>query len=509
MAAKKEEQQQYVLLPIRGLRAQGRTASNESRNFLIDAFGQFSSQSAKKSAILGQAFSVTSTVSPTVKMKVLDSIAEDGAKLVELSTKEALDLRENQPGLKLVPVVYYYPQVLRREIESKIAAASPNKLRLKIVSSEDETAVPGAIVVAFTDFANHIGAQGTTNNQGTVDLALGAMSKKLDRLYIYPKKGFWTRVDQSVTVKSGDEIAVQSIDLSFVDSLRHFYGNAPDNAGDQVKVGVVDTGIALDHPDLTVVGGENTVLGETSTDFGDNGGEGHGTHCAGIIAAHGMPPTGIRGFAPKASLFSFRVFGKNADGASNFAIAKAIDRAVQMGCDVISMSLGGGDADDATRAAMEDAAAQGCLTIVAAGNDDRSPVSFPASFSPPAIAVSAMGRKGTFPKGTTAEDSIAKPFGTDPNDFIASFSNVGPEIDLTSTGVGIISTVPGGYMVMDGTSMATPAVAGFGASLLAGKQNILSMPRDPSRSNAMTQALFSAAKLMGFGANFEGQGRPT
>ena len=107
MAAKKEEQQQYVLLPIRGLRAQGRTASNESRNFLIDAFGQFSSQSAKKSAILGQAFSVTSTVSPTVKMKVLDSIAEDGAKLVELSTKEALDLRENQPGLKLVPVVYY------------------------------------------------------------------------------------------------------------------------------------------------------------------------------------------------------------------------------------------------------------------------------------------------------------------------------------------------------------------------------------------------------------------
>jgi len=181
---------------------------------------------------------------------------------------------------------------------------------------------------------------------------------------------------------------------------------------------------------------------------------------------------------------------------------------VQSGCDIINMSLGGGNPDDATRAAMEDALAQGSLVIVASGNDNRSPVSFPASASPPAIAVSAMGRKGTFPAGTTGDDAVAKPFGTDPKNFIAAFSNIGPEIDLTSTGVGIISTVPGGHLPMDGTSMATPAVSGFAARLLSGMQNILTMPRTPARANAMAQALFGTAKLMGFGPNLEGQGLP-
>ena len=506
--APKNEIQQYVLLPIRGLRDEGRTASAESSSFLLDAFSQFTSLSTKKSVVAGTGASFTSSVSPQVKIKVLDSIAENGAKLVELSDKQALNLRENQPLLKLVPVVYYYPQVLRRSVESKTAAASSNKLRLKLVASADDKPVAGARVIAFTDFANLIGAEATSNSQGFADLALGAMSKKLDRIYIYPKKDHWTLVRKNITVKSGDRIQLAPIDLSFVDSLRHFYGNSPDNAGANVKVGVVDTGIALDHPDLLVVGGENTVLGENPNDFGDNG-HGHGTHVGGIIAAKGLPPTGIRGLAPNASLFSYRVFGKNEGGASNFAIAKAIDRAVQAGCDLINMSLGGGDSDDAVRAAMEDAVSLGSVVLVASGNDDRSPVSFPASFSPPAIAVSAMGRKGTFPPNTTGDDSVKKPFGTDTKNFVASFSNVGEEIDLTGTGVAVISTVPGGYAAMDGTSMATPAVTGFAARLLSGKQSILDMPRNPSRSNAITQELFASAKLMGFGKEFEGQGLPT
>lgn len=506
--APKIESQQYVLLPIRGLREEGRMASVESSSFLLDANHQFNMLSTKKSAGAGSGASFTSGVSPKVKIKVLDSIAENGAKLVELSDKQALNLRENQPLLKLVPVVYYFPQVFRRQIEARSAAASSTKVRLKIVSAEDGKPVAGARVIAFTDFTNGFGAEANSNSQGFADLALGAMSKKLERFYIYPAKDYWTLVRKNITVKSGDQIQLTPIDLSFTDALRHFYGDSPDNAGTNVKVGVVDTGIALDHPDLVVVGGENTVLGENANDFGDNG-HGHGTHCGGIIAARGTPPMGIRGVAPGASLFSYRVFGKNTDGASNFAIAKAIDRAVQAGCDLINMSLGGGSPDDAVRAAMEDAVSQGSVVLVASGNDDRSPVSFPASFSPPAIAVSAMGRKGTFLPNTTGDDSIKKPFGTDTKNFVASFSNIGDEIDLTGTGVAIISTVPNGYAVMDGTSMATPAVTGFAARLLAGKQAILGMPRNASRSNAMTQELFATAKLLGFGKEFEGQGLPT
>ena len=89
--------------------------------------------------------------------------------------------------------------------------------------------------------------------------------------------------------------------------------------------------------------------------------------------------------------------------------------------------------------------------------------------------------------------------------FIAAFSNIGPEIDVTGPGVGVVSTVPGGYAPMSGTSMACPAVTGFTARILSGQ---LPTTRDQSRSDAMAQALFLAAKNMGFPLVFQGHGLP-
>src|SRR5437660_7045246 len=158
MATTKKDVQQFVLLPVRGLRAEGRTASDEVRNSLLSADSQFKSAGLKAAMATFTGATVNAPAAPDYKMRVLDSIAENGAKLVELSSKQALSLRENQPGLKLVPVVYYYPQVQRREIDSKAAAASATKIRLTVVSKADGTPVVGAKVVAFTDFANRIGA---------------------------------------------------------------------------------------------------------------------------------------------------------------------------------------------------------------------------------------------------------------------------------------------------------------------------------------------------------------
>jgi subtilisin len=87
-------------------------------------------------------------------------------------------------------------------------------------------------------------------------------------------------------------------------------------------------------------------------------------------------------------LRSYRVFGKGTEGASNFSIAKALDQAVADGCDLINMSLGGGPHDEATHSAIATARAKGAVVIVAAGNDGRKPVSFPASDSL-TLAVSA------------------------------------------------------------------------------------------------------------------------
>ena len=403
-------------------------------------------------------------------------------------------------------MVYYYPAKAPRPTPSATpkAAVATLKISVTVVSKANRKPIAGAKVVAFTNFANLNGAQATTNKKGIASLALGSAKKKVERLYVYSESGFWNVLVKNISLKSGRKIEMLPIDLSFTDCLRHFYANSSATAGQGVTVGVIDTGIGP-HRDLTVTDGQNTVVGEDSTDWSDNG-EGHGTHVAGIIAAHGTPPDGIAGVAPGVALRSYRVFGKGAEGASNFSIAKAIDRAVSDGCDLINMSLGGSPRDEATHSAIADARAKGALVIVASGNDGRKPVSFPAADSL-SLAVSALGRQGTFPDGTTELGDVAPPFGKDKRNFIAAFSNIGPELVLTGPGVGIISTFPGDrYAVMDGTSMACPAVTGAAAKLLSAQRTLLANPRDQTRSDAMAKVVLQAANTLGFPATLQGQG---
>lgn len=501
--------QQFVLLPARGLRATAPTASPQARAFLASiAPGGPVAAGMRAGVVAGAVPAVPPT--PIPGLTVLDSIHEDGAKLVEVTPEAALALRAEEPGLRLVPVVYFRPTVIPRfRVESRPRAAAGRAragVRLRVLAKGTGSPVAGAQVVAFTDFAARVGAEGTTNAQGEVSLALGSTSGTLQRLYVYPERGFWGALKQNVALSATLEVRLTPVDLAFQDCLRFFAGLAPPTSGQGVTVGIVDTGVDPGHPDLLVAGGENTVPGENPADFGDNGLH-HGTHVAGIVAARGTPPAGIRGVAPAVTLRAYRVFPQGGEEASNFAISKAIDRAVADGCDLINLSLGGGAADEATRAAIADARSRGSLVIAAAGNDDHAPVSFPAADSL-AIAISAFGRKGTFPSGTTESGDVGRPVGRDPKDFVAAFSNIGPEIDLTGPGVGVLSTVPGGHAPMSGTSMACPAVTGLAARLLSAQAPILQLGRDGARSDAMAQLVFKAAQARGFGIAYEGHGLP-
>jgi len=330
------------------------------------------------------------------------------------------------------------------------------------VSKTGAKPVANAFVVAFVDFKTKTGAQGVTDSDGKVSLALGAASLKLARLYVYPLDAHWSIIKKAITVKTGTVVTLTPLDLAYTDGLRHFYGNAADGVGAGVTVGVVDTGVAA-HPDLKIAGGANTVPGEDPKDFGDNG-KSHGTHVAGIIAARGTPPTGLRGVAPGVTLRAYRVFGKGSGSASSFAIAKAIDKAVADKCDLINMSLGGGQADPVLKAAVDDARAAGSVCIIAAGNEERSPISFPAY-----------------------EDTA--------------------QMDLTGPGVGIMSTVPGSYAEISGTSMACPAATGAAARAIAGTP-VIKMKRDARRSEAIVKAVLASATPLGFGPTFEGLGLP-
>jgi subtilisin len=123
-----------------------------------------------------------------------------------------------------------------------------------------------------------------------------------------------------------------------------------------------------------------------------------------------------------------------------------------------------------------------------------------------ALAVSALGRKGTYPPSVTKAAEAVRPWGRDRNDFIAAFSNMGPETDLTGPGVGVISTSPGGYAVLDGTSMACPAATGAAARQLATSPDLLTLPRDQARSDAIVAAILQAARPLGFSGVLEGRG---
>ncbi len=489
--------QQYVLLPPRGLRAAGPSASPGVAAFLLSA--QPGAQEVARSGG-GQ-----------VRFQVVDSIGDDGAKLIEATPQEALALRSVQPSVRVVPVLYYSPAVApRRQVRAPVASLSrgvmdAEPLTVRVVSEPDGAAVGGAFVLAFTDLAASAGAQAVTDSEGKARLDLGGPSVAVERLYVYPVTTHWTMRKDAFTLTDGAEIRIRPLDLGYTDCLRHFYRNVADAAGEGVTVGVVDTGVA-EHPDLLIDGGANTVVGEDRDDFGDNG-EGHGTHVAGIVAARGTPPTGIRGVAPGVKLRAYRVFGQGQKQAENFAIAKAIDQAVSDGCDIVNLSLGGGMPDPVISAAVEDARAGGSLCIAAAGNNGRGPVSFPAA-DEMAVAVSALGRTGTFPDDAAEVDEITAPFGSDEADFIGGFSNVGPQVDLTGPGVAIISTYPGGYTEISGTSMAAPAVAGATARLLADSADTLAAPRDASRSESILALLLDSARDRGFPDPLEGHGLP-
>ena len=293
-------------------------------------------------------------------------------------------------------------------------------------------------------------------------------------------------------------LVLPAIDLAFADSRVKACGPFRPGDGKAVKVGVLDTGCGP-HSALHVAKGVSTVFGDTDEDFTDT--HGHGTHVVGVIAANSTTFVGI---APAATLNVYRVFPRSGAGASNFDIGNAIDQAVADGCDLLNLSLGGGNMDAVTDEAIKAARAKGTVCVIAAGND-RGPVANPGAH-PLAVCVSATGFKGAWPKGATQDEDLTTPAGKFKT-YIAAFSNTGPEIDLTGPGCGIISTYPKErFAVMDGTSMACPCATGAIARRLASAPAILGATRDASRADRIVELAQAQTKDLGFPPAKQGAG---
>jgi subtilisin family serine protease len=270
--------------------------------------------------------------------------------------------------------------------------------------------------------------------------------------------------------------------------------------GNGVKVGIIDTGVDYTHADFgsctsqqvlnktcaKVAGGKDLV----NNDDDPMDDQGHGTHVAGIIAANGTAGgQQFKGMAPNAKIYGIKVLDGSGSGSFDTVIA-GIDWAMDPNgddnpvdhLDVINLSLGGpGDPDDPVSQAIDRAASNGVIPVIAAGNSWNF-------FS--------IGSPGAARKAITVGATFDKPYSGGYWDLIdpkvnemAPFSSKGPVIssegllmkpDIVAPGALICSTrfdslFPEGshryykpciddkHVLLAGTSMATPVVAGLAA----------------------------------------------
>jgi len=230
-----------------------------------------------------------------------------------------------------------------------------------------------------------------------------------------------------------------------------------------VIIGVIDTGVDYNHPDLAANMWTNPgeipgngidddgngfiddvhgwdFINDDADPMDDNG---HGTHCSGTIGGVGDNSIGVAGVNWHVNIMALKFLGPGGSGSLADAV-EAIEYATMMGVRLTSNSWGGGGFSQAMYDAIADAQASGVLFVAAAGNSgantDVSP-HYPSSYD---------------------LDNIVAVAATDHNDALAGFSSYGTtSVDLAAPGVDILSCQPGSsYAQLSGTSMATPHVAG-------------------------------------------------
>lgn len=215
-----------------------------------------------------------------------------------------------------------------------------------------------------------------------------------------------------------------------------------------VRAYILDTGIQLNHPDLSVAGSIDFTGKGTADD-----GNGHGTHVAGTVAAIDNASY-VVGAAPGVSLYAVKVLADNGSGSFSQIIAgvdyvtqqKQANPAIPA---VVNMSLGARvntTAYNSLDNAILNSINAGVVYCIAAGNSNADAKNFSPAHVREAITVGAY----------------------DINNNFASFSNWGSYLDLNAPGVSILSTWIGGSTnTISGTSMATPHVAGTAALYLS------------------------------------------
>jgi subtilisin family serine protease len=313
---------------------------------------------------------------------------------------------------------------------------------------------------------------------------------------------FWEAVGASARARLGRGLRKLWLDATahatLADSVPQIGAPAVWQAGYEgrgVPVAVLDTGVDETHPDLAgrVSARRNFTPDPSATD-----GNGHGTHVAATVGGSGAASAGARrGVAPGADIISGKVLNNNGSGSFSW-ILSGMEWAVQSGARVVNMSFGAGPTDgtDILSQAVDSYTSQyGVLFVVAAGNA-----------GPGATTVGSPG----------SADAALTVGAVDKQDRMAPFSSRGPRLrdaavkpEISAPGVGIVAARAAGthlgpdvgtdYTMLNGTSMATPHVAGAAA--------LLAQAHPDWRAPELKSALVGAAKDVGASTFAQGAGR--
>ena len=354
-------------------------------------------------------------------------------------------------------------------------AASPRQIPDEILvkfkpgaRGSDRAAARASVNAAVLRKFDFIGVEHLKVRGQTVDAAIGKLAHNPNVQYVEPNYEIKADVipndpnfNQLYGLRNtGQTGGTAGADIKAPLAWDQFVGDP------NIKIGVIDTGVDYNHPDLASniwtnpgeIPGNNLdddqngyVDDVHGYDFANNDGDpfddnGHGSHVSGTIAAVGNNNVGVVGVNWQAKIVAIKFLSAGGSGSTAGAIA-GVQYAIAVGVKLTSNSWGGGGFSQALLDAINAAGAAGQLFVAAAGNEsantDASP-HYPSSYDTPYVLAVAA---------------------TDANDNLASFSNFGATtVDIAAPGVAILSTTPGNtYQSFSGTSMATPHVSGVAA----------------------------------------------